>query len=69
MHSIHLSSAISTRTVVFDRYRKSSIKSGTRSKREGKMRSICRKIDSRDISLPANWKQFMDLPENKANLT
>ena len=33
------------------------------------MRSIRRKIDSRDIPLPANWKQFMDLPENKANLT
>ena len=55
--------------VVFDRYRKTSIKSGTRSKREGRMRSICRKIDSRDIPLPENWKKFMDLPENKANLT
>ena len=33
------------------------------------MCSIHRKIDSRDIPLPANWKQFMDLPENKANFT
>ena len=38
--------------VVFDRYRKTSIKSGVQSKREGKMRSIRRKIDSRDIPLP-----------------
>ena len=30
---------------------------------------IRRKIDRRDIPLPANWKKFMDLPENKANLT
>ena len=35
--------------VVFDRYRKASIKSGTRSKRERRMRSIHRTIDSRDI--------------------
>ena len=55
--------------VVFDRYRKTSIKSGPRSKREGRMRSIRRKIVSKDIPLPAKWKQFMDLPENKANLT
>ena len=74
MHLIHLSSAISTRTiprvdVVFDRYRNTSIKSGVQSKREGQMRSIRRKIDSRDIPLPANWTKFMDLPENKTNLT
>ena len=44
--------------VVFDRYSKTSIKSGTRSKREWRMRSM-----------RSNWKKFMDLPENKANLT
>ncbi|KAG0710562.1 hypothetical protein GWK47_022565 [Chionoecetes opilio] len=55
--------------VVFDRYRITSIKSGTRERREGRVRSIRHKIDSREIRLPANWKQFMDLPENKANLT
>ena len=32
------------------------------------MRSIRRKIDSRDIIIPTHWKKFMDLPENKANL-
>ena len=48
--------------VVFDRYRK-------RSKREGRMRSICRNIDSRDIPLPANWKQFMDLKTKQISHT
>ena len=32
------------------------------------MRSIRHKIDSRGIPLPENWKKFMDLPENEANL-
>ena len=55
--------------VVFDRCRNTSIKSGTRTKREGQMHSIHRKIHCGDIPLAAYWKQFMDLPENKANLT
>ena len=51
--------------VVFYRYRKTSIKFGTRSKREGRMRSIRRKIDSQNHSTTCNpeavhvlaWKQ------------
>lgn len=65
----HFNEDCSRVDVVFDRYRITSIKSGTRERREGRVRSIRRKIDSREIPLPANWKQFMDLPENKANLT
>ena len=37
-------------------------------KRACQRRYIRRKIDSRDVTLPANWKQFIDLAENKANL-
>lgn len=55
--------------VVFDRHRITSIKSGTQEGREGQVRSLQRKIDSRQIPLPANRKQFMDLPESKANLS
>ncbi|KAG0692467.1 hypothetical protein GWK47_027885 [Chionoecetes opilio] len=65
----HFNEHCSRVDVVFDRYRITSIKSGTRERREGRERSIRRKIDSREIPLPANWKLFMDLPENKANLT
>ena len=54
--------------VVFDRYRNTSIKSGARTRREGQVRSIRRKIDSRNIPFPTNWKQFIDLTDNKANL-
>ena len=45
------------------------IKAGTRSKRGGRTRSVLCKIDRRDIPLPVNWKSYIDLPENKANLT
>ena len=55
--------------VVFDRYRKESIKSGIRAKRAGQSRPIRRNIDGRDVALPVNWKQFIDLTEKKSNLT
>ena len=51
--------------VVFDRYRKGSIKSGTRAKRASQSRPIRRKIDGRDVPLLVNWKQFIDLAGNK----
>ena len=54
---------------MFDRYTAASIKAGTRLKREGRTRSVLCKIDSRDIFLPVNWKSYIDLPEQKANLT
>ncbi|KAG0711729.1 hypothetical protein GWK47_020003 [Chionoecetes opilio] len=65
----HFNEHCSRDDVVSDRYRITPIKSGTQERREGRVRSIRRKIDRREIPLPANWKQFMDLPENKANLT
>ena len=54
--------------VLFDRYTDLSIKSGTRCKRTGTFRPIRRLIDSVNVKLPLNWKQFISLPENKADL-
>ena len=54
--------------VAFDRYRESSIKSNTRSKRAGTGKYIRCNINSRSVPLPANWKQFIDLSDNKSNL-
>ena len=55
--------------VVFDGYRKESIKSGTRAKRASQSRPIRRKNDGRDVPLLVNWKQFIDLAGDKHNLT
>ena len=56
--------------VVFDRYNVISIKAETRAKRVGKApkRSIRLVIDGRDVPLPVNWSQFINLPDNNANL-
>lgn len=56
--------------VVFDRYDTLSIKAGTRTKRMGSTRRPIRRIiEHADVPLPSNWKQFIDLPENKADLS
>ena len=55
--------------VVFDRYRIESIKSGTRAKQASQSRPIRRTIDGRDVPLLVNWKQLIDLADNKCNLT
>ena len=65
----HFSSTCTPVDVTFDRYRKSSIKSGTRTKRAGaQSKPIRRIIENKDVSLPQNWKQFMDHSDNKADL-
>ena len=51
--------------VVFDRYEKDSIKAGTRSFRKvSRKRPVRRKVNSIEIPLPNNWKQFIDLEDN-----
>ena len=45
-----------------------SIKSGTHSKRTGKFRPIRRVIESVNVKLLQNWKQFISLPENKEDM-
>ncbi len=56
--------------VVFDRYLHHSVKSAMRKKRTGPgTRLVRRMVNSRDVPLPTNWKQFIDLPENKTNLS
>jgi hypothetical protein len=54
--------------VIFDRYLEDSIKAGTRTQRTGKIRPVRRVIDSKDVKLPQNWKQFITLPANKSEL-
>ena len=54
--------------LVFDRYYKVSIKSGTRKRRAGSCRPIRRVIENRDVPLPLDWNNFLALGENKADL-
>ena len=54
--------------VVFDRYYKVSIKSATRTRRCQGMRAIRRVIEHGNVPLPSNWKNFLALSENKADL-
>ena len=53
---------------MFDRYEAHTIKDTTRILRTGKTRPIRRKMNNRDVPLPVNWRQFIDLPENKQDL-
>lgn len=64
----HFSDTCSRADVVFDRYEAHTIKDTTRILRTGKTRPIRRKVDNRDVPLPVNWRQFIDLPENKQDL-
>ena len=54
--------------VMFDQHNESSIKSGTRQKRAGSTRPIRRVITSEAVKLPSNWKSFLSLSSNKADL-
>ncbi|CAL4125529.1 unnamed protein product [Meganyctiphanes norvegica] len=52
--------------VVFDRYRVKSIKNNTRTRRTKNRRPIRKIIEHPDVPLPANWSNYMALPENKS---
>lgn len=54
--------------VTFDRYPQHSIKNGTRMKRSKTSRPIRRVIENTNVPLPDNWKGFLSIGENKANL-
>ena len=54
--------------MVFDRYEKDMIKNASRVTRSKGSRPIRRRIESREVPLPVNWKNFIDLSENKADL-
>ena len=53
---------------MFDQYQENSIKNGTRTKRSTTQQKV-RTIVSRDLKLPANWNSFIEMNDNKANLT
>ena len=54
--------------VVIDRYEKDMIKNASRITRSKGSRPIRRIIENRDVPLPINWKNFIGLSENKADL-
>ncbi len=54
--------------LVFDQHLQNSIKGGTRTKRSTTLRKI-RTIVSNDEKMPADWHSFIEMDENKANLT
>ena len=55
--------------VLFDRYRKHSIKATTRSRRsKGNARPVRRVIEGREVPLPIKWQAFLALGENKSDL-
>ena len=45
-----------------------SIKASTRTRRAKNTRSIRRVIEGKDVPLPSNWSNFLELCENKADL-
>jgi hypothetical protein len=54
--------------IVFDRYRKATIKGTTRTRRSKGARPIRRVVEGRDVPLPKNWQNFLSLADNKADL-
>ena len=54
--------------IVFDWYQQNSIKNRTRTKRSTTQQKV-RTIVNRDVRLPVNWNSFIEMNENKANLT
>ena len=53
--------------VVFDRYRENSIKESTRDRRALKQKAIRKLIDSRSVTLPHDWANFLASSENKSD--
>ena len=65
----HFSATCTQVDVTFDRYKKTSIKSGTRTKRAcAQSKPIRRNIGNKEVPLPIKWKHFIDHPDNKADL-
>ena len=54
--------------VIFDRYYKVSIKSGTRMRRTRGNRPIRRMIENGVVPLPSDWNIFLASAENKDSL-
>ena len=53
--------------IVFDRFRQHSVKNYTRQKRSATYIPIRRVIDKPGFALPQNYKNFIALPDNKAD--
>ncbi len=64
----HCTDSCSRLDVVYDVYMELSTKDATRDECSKIARNIRHVIDSRDVSLPANWEHFINLRDNKTNL-
>lgn len=64
----YLGAAYTRVDIVFDRYRKQSLKASTRKKRGKGKTPVRREIKNDVVPLPSDWKAFLALPENKADL-
>ncbi|CAG9818055.1 unnamed protein product [Phaedon cochleariae] len=65
---VHLERPYVRVDILFDRYHTKSIKSGTRCRRTRGAAPVRRDITSAAIPLPKNWKNFLALGDNKADL-
>ncbi|CAG9762464.1 unnamed protein product [Ceutorhynchus assimilis] len=65
---VHLGRPYARVDILFDRYRPKSIKSGSRCRRTRRAAPVRRDITSAAIPLPKDWKNFLALGENKAEL-
>ena len=54
--------------VTFDRYKQTSIKSGTRKKLSKHSRLIRRVVEDTSVPIPNNWQDFLAVPANKGYL-
>ena len=64
----HFTATCSRVDIIFDSYKTATIKAGTRDHRTSKGQKIRRIVESRNVKLPANWQNFLNLYENKQNL-
>ena len=55
--------------ILSDQYHQNSIKTGTRAKRRTTLCKTRTIINSKDVKLPRNWNSFIEVDENKSNLT
>lgn len=65
---MHMGRCFDRIDVTFDRYRDTSIKADTRMKRSKHARLIRRVVEDGSVPVPHNWKDFLAMPENKADL-
>ena len=64
----HLKDSCGRVDLIFDVYNPLSTKAATRDEQAHGARKIRHIVDSRDVTLPTNWDNFINLDQNKTNL-